>query len=126
MANVPPSPDAKTRNPRSRSTIVQSEREIWQLQPAELYADPKEPADVQFMDDLSAANRFKSFLVGAGAGVPSDVLRGLGALSSAFSDDVSKYESYLRMPAKAPESKKTKRARMSAWIAKLFRYGGNE
>lgn len=48
------------------------------------------PSDATFIDDLVAANRFKVFLVGRGIEVPSDVLLGLGRLTSEFQDDLSR------------------------------------
>jgi hypothetical protein len=49
-------------------------------------------ADYQFLDDLSAASRFKTFLVGTGAKVPDDILKGLATLVAVFSDDLSEFE----------------------------------
>jgi hypothetical protein len=47
--------------------------------------------DRQFVDDLVAANRFKTFLVARGAPVPKEVLKGLGDLSSDFSPDIDRF-----------------------------------
>jgi hypothetical protein len=48
-------------------------------------------ADQAFIDDLVAADRFKSFLVGRGVDIPKDVLEGLAALSTVFADDIAEY-----------------------------------
>lgn len=48
--------------------------------------------DSQFIDDLVAANRFKTFLVGRGVDVPERVLEGLGGLMTHFKDDVEAFK----------------------------------
>jgi hypothetical protein len=53
-------------------------------------------ADNQFLDDLSAAVRFKSFLVGRGRPVSSDVSKGLGKLVSLFAAELEEFERQTR------------------------------
>jgi hypothetical protein len=49
--------------------------------------------DQQFLDDLSAANRLKSFLVGRGQRISEDASRGIAQLVSDFASDLAEYES---------------------------------
>jgi hypothetical protein len=46
--------------------------------------------DTQFIDNLVAADRFKTFLVGRGVEVPFGVSRGISELVSAFASDIAK------------------------------------
>jgi hypothetical protein len=114
--------DVRSGGPQPQSMIMESEKEIWQLQPTDLYADAKIAAEEQFLDDLSAANRCKTFLVGVGAGVPNDVLKGLGALTSAFSGDLAIYEARFR-PATHPPNERGIHAPRS-WFFKFLRFVG--
>lgn len=50
--------------------------------------------DSQFVDDLVAANRFKTFLVGRGVDVPERVLEGLGGLMTQFKDSVKTFQQF--------------------------------
>jgi hypothetical protein len=56
-----------------------------------------ERADDQFLDDLSAAGRFKTFLVSRGRPVSAEVSEGIGRLLSAFSDDLKFFEHQTRI-----------------------------
>jgi hypothetical protein len=56
----------------------------------------KEPADREFLDDLAAANRFKSFLVGRGRPVTFGTSAGLGSLLTEFGTDLKEYENQVR------------------------------
>ncbi|MEM5315563.1 hypothetical protein [Paraburkholderia sp. JHI869] len=56
----------------------------------------------QYLDDLEAANRFKTFLLGIGVEVPADVIEGLARLTEALvaPEKISKQEtSQQAMPA---------------------------
>jgi hypothetical protein len=55
-----------------------------------LIADPQASADPEFLDDLVAANRLKTYLVGHGVEVPEEVLRGLGDLLTLFAEDIGR------------------------------------
>lgn len=51
--------------------------------PKEAYIAARTEAEmtIQYLDDLEAANRFKTFLLGTGVEVPSEVLEGLARLT---------------------------------------------
>jgi hypothetical protein len=51
--------------------------------PRETYIAARTEAEmtIQYLDDLEAANRFKTFLLGTGVEVPSEVLEGLAQLT---------------------------------------------
>jgi hypothetical protein len=53
-------------------------------------------ADEQFLDDLSAANRLKSFLVGRGQQLSQDTSRDIGQLLLIFGGDIKQYEQNIR------------------------------
>jgi hypothetical protein len=63
---------------------------------AEVAEKPESPPDDQFLDDLSAAIRLKSFLVGAGREVPKDVTKGMAELVAVFDEDIRAYERRVR------------------------------
>ena len=52
--------------------------------------------DDQFLSDLSAAIRLKSFLVGGGNEIPKDAAKGLADLVSTFAEDIRVYELKVR------------------------------
>lgn len=52
--------------------------------------------DDQFLDDLSAASRMKSFLVGRGIEVSSEISAGISTLLSKFYRDTQNYEEKMR------------------------------
>jgi hypothetical protein len=71
--------------------------------------------DEQFIDDLVAANRFKTFLVGRGADVPPEVSKGLAQLVSQFADEIAEFDQSwkpllgkLSPPATATSQKKAR------------------
>jgi len=48
-------------------------------------------SDPTFLDDLIAANHFKTFLLGRGIDLPPELMTGLNVLMTAFQDDVAMY-----------------------------------
>jgi hypothetical protein len=61
-----------------------------------LVADPERAADDQFLDDLGAVGRFKTFLIGRGRPVSDEVSAGIGKLLTTFVSDLEKYENHTR------------------------------
>src|SRR4051794_20021035 len=49
-------------------------------------------ADAKFIDDLIAANSFKSFLIGIGEDIPNEVLQGLSELVTYFNEDIREFQ----------------------------------
>lgn len=50
---------------------------------------PMRSADAQFIDDLVATLKLKSFLIGRGVSVPEAVTKGLAELANVFQHDIS-------------------------------------
>ncbi len=71
--------------------------------PATQLAEPDSngKSDEQFLDDLSAANRFKAFLIASAVDVPGDVSKGIAELVSAFDVDLRQHESGHYFPLRA-------------------------
>ena len=61
-----------------------------------LVEDQTRDADHQFLDDLGAVGRFKTFLVGRGRPVSDEVSAGIGKLLTTFVTDLEKYEAQIR------------------------------
>jgi hypothetical protein len=61
-----------------------------------LVEDLDREADYQFLDDLGAVGRFKTFLVGRGRPVSDEVSAGIGKLLTAFVRDLERYEDQIR------------------------------
>jgi hypothetical protein len=58
------------------------------------------------LDDLGAANRFKSFLIGSGVEVAKEVTEGLANLVSAFSEELDAFERKVREQESGVRSKR--------------------
>ena len=63
--------------------------------------------DPIFLDDLIAANHFKTFLVGRGIDLPTEVTDGLSLLIATFQNDIGWY--------RATEEKQAPRDRVWPW-----------
>jgi hypothetical protein len=59
-------------------------------------SDSDSKFDQQFIDNLVAADRFNTFLVGRGVEVPFDVSNGISELVSAFANDIAKAEAIMK------------------------------
>ncbi len=75
-------------SPAGSDSSVSGDFQPIHLQVKEFSTFMLDRADAAFIDDLIAANRFKTFLVGTGVLVPVDVLQGLSRLMSEFADDI--------------------------------------
>jgi hypothetical protein len=63
---------------------------------AELVASSEGRPDDQFLSDLSAVVRLKSYLSGAGREIPKEVSKGIADVLSAFERDLRVYELQVR------------------------------
>lgn len=61
----------------------------------------RQSADKQFVDDLTAANRCKAFLLGGGVEISKDTLREIAHLCSIFQDDIDEFERYYEVYERA-------------------------
>jgi hypothetical protein len=57
-----------------------------------LYTEGSGDHDIAFIDALTAALRFKAYLIGSGVDVPQHVIVGLAELATVFDIDLLQYE----------------------------------
>lgn len=62
--------------------------------------------DEQFIGNLVAADRFKTFLVGRGVEVPFGVSRGISELVSAFANDIARAEALVKEEGVLPRRRR--------------------
>lgn len=65
------------------------------VQPA--FIENEDGFDSQFLDDLVAANRFKTFLSGKGVDISYEISHGLATLVTAFASDIAAFARQYRI-----------------------------